>query len=354
MIRMILAPLLVLMIALVSAQAETGAVPMDHQPLIIAHRGASFERPEHTRGAYELAIAQGADFIEPDLVMTRDGVLVARHENEISQTTDVASRPEFADRHASRVIDGVSVSGWFTEDFTLAELRTLRARERLPQLRPGNQAHEGEDGILTFAEVIAIAAEASARLGREIGIYPELKHPAYFAARGFDMETALLADLDAAGLNREGAPVFIQCFEVEPLMRLRTRTPLRLVQLLGAGAPYDRPDWSMDDILSPDGLARIATYADALGLDKAHLLGDEAVGRQRIAWARAHGLGVHVWTLRPENHFLREDMRRGDRARPDYLRLQGEHGSEARLLADMGAEGLFTDAPALTRAALRP
>ncbi|RZJ80461.1 MAG: glycerophosphodiester phosphodiesterase, partial [Brevundimonas sp.] len=189
--------------------------------LIIAHRGASGERPEHTRAAYELAIQQGADIIEPDLVMTRDGVLVVRHENEIGGTTDVAAHPAFADRRVTTTIDGQAVTGWFTEDFTLAELMTLRARERLPELR--GTAFDGQEPILTFEQVLDIAAEASAQTGRTIGVAPELKHPTYFAGIDRPMEEAFVAVLERRGLTGADAPVLVQCFEIGPLERLAAR-----------------------------------------------------------------------------------------------------------------------------------
>ena len=183
-------------VALVSAAAAS--------PVIIAHRGASGERPEHTLEAYRVAIAQGADFIEPDLVATRDGVLVARHENEIGTTTDVARHPEFAALRTTKTIDGATVSGWFTEDFTLAELKTLRARERLPAVRPGNTAWDGRFDIPTFAEIIALAQTASAASGRTIGVYPETKHPSYFAGIGLPLEQRLVDALAAAGYRGRG------------------------------------------------------------------------------------------------------------------------------------------------------
>jgi glycerophosphoryl diester phosphodiesterase len=217
MIRLIL-----LTIALLTASP---ALAQTSHPLIIAHRGASGERPEHTRAAYELAIRQGADVIEPDLVISRDGVLIVRHENEIGGTTDVADRPEFAARRATKTIDGETLTGWFTEDFTLAELRTLRARERLPELRPANTAFDGQEPILTLDEALDIAAAAG------VGIAPELKHPTYFAALGLPMEDAFVAVLERRGLTGAEAPVIVQCFEVGPLQRLRARiaTPLLLL-----------------------------------------------------------------------------------------------------------------------------
>ncbi|MEH6663545.1 MAG: glycerophosphodiester phosphodiesterase [Brevundimonas sp.] len=320
-------------------------------PLVIAHRGASGQRPEHTRAAYERAIEQGADFIEPDLVMTRDGHLVARHENEIGGTTDVADRPEFADRRATKTIDGTEVTGWFTEDFTLAELRTLRARERLPRLRPANTAFDGADPILTFAEVIAIAREAAARTGRPVGVIPELKHPAYFAAAGLPMEDAFVAVLEAEGWAGPDAPLVVQCFEVEPLRRLNARIEAPLVQLIAAGSgPWDRPDLTPARMLSPDGLAAIAAYADILGLESglviAHVSGTPT---GVVENAHAAGLEVHVWTLRAENAFLPPMHRRGD----DPAAHGDLHGW-ARALYQAGVDGVFSDFPGVAVQARTP
>ncbi|HST63164.1 MAG TPA: glycerophosphodiester phosphodiesterase family protein, partial [Longimicrobium sp.] len=209
-------------------------------PIVIAHRGASGYRPEHTIESYRLAIEMGADFIEPDLVSTRDGVLVARHENEIGGTTDVKDRPEFIDRRTTKEIDGLPVTGWFTEDFTLAELRTLWARERLPEVRPEAAHYDDQFRIPTLDEVIALAQEEAARLGRTIGIYPETKHPSYFQSIGLPLEPPLLAALERAGWTAAADPVFIQSFETENLRMLRRRTGVRLVQLMEAqGQPYD-------------------------------------------------------------------------------------------------------------------
>ncbi|MDZ4376501.1 MAG: glycerophosphodiester phosphodiesterase family protein, partial [Phenylobacterium sp.] len=201
-------------------------------PLVIAHRGASGERPEHTLMAYTLAIAQGADYIEPDLVATKDGHLVARHENEIRDTTDVASRPEFAARKTSKVIDGQKVTGWFTEDFTLAELKTLRARERLPALRPLSKRYDGQADIPTLQEVLDLVRAEGARTGRIIGVYPEMKHPAYFAGIGLSLEPRLADALKRNDLDSRDAPVFVQCFEVEPLKAFAKLSKARRVMLV--------------------------------------------------------------------------------------------------------------------------
>ncbi|MGH3952278.1 MAG: glycerophosphodiester phosphodiesterase family protein, partial [Pseudonocardiaceae bacterium] len=209
-------------------------------PLVIGHRGASGYRPEHTLASYELAARLGADYIEPDLVTTSDGVLVARHEPEISGTTDVSERSEFAGRKATKSLDGVPVTGWFAEDFTLAELRTLRAKERIPRLRPDNTHFDGRYRIPTLQEVIDLAQRLSRELGREIGIYPETKHPTYFREMGLPLEPALVRALERNGLNRPNATVFVQSFEVGNLRRLRGELRVPMVQLIGSsGAPYD-------------------------------------------------------------------------------------------------------------------
>ena len=275
-------------------------------PLVIAHRGASGERPEHTRAAYDLAIAQGADFIEPDLVLSRDGVLIVRHENEIGGTTDVADHPEFAGRHTTRTVDGHTVDGWFTEDFTLAELQTLRARERLPAVRPANTAFDGREPVLTFQQVIDIAREGSRRTGRPIGVCPELKHPSHFAAAGLPMEDLFVAVLEANALTGADAPILIQCFEVGPLRRLAARIDAPLLQLMSvAGGPVDRPDLTYAAMATPEGLTTVAGYARWIGVETAMVAPD--VGRaptSLIADAHAAGLKVAAWTFRAEPAFL--------------------------------------------------
>ncbi|GLS00739.1 glycerophosphoryl diester phosphodiesterase [Brevundimonas denitrificans] len=309
------------------------------RPLIIAHRGASGERPEHTRAAYERAIQQGADFIEPDLVMTRDGVLIVRHENEISGTTDVAARPEFADRHTTKTIDGESVTGWFTEDFTLAELKTLRARERLPELRPANTAFDGQEPILTFEEVLDLAASAG------VGVAPELKHPTYFAALGLPVEDAFVAILKRRGLTGADAPILIQCFEVGPLQRLRARLAAPLLQLIAAsGGPFDRPDLDYAAMTTPQGLAAVGGYADWIGADTALIEPPPGAPTTLIPDAHAAGLKVAAWTFRAENIFL-----------PEADRIGADPAGHGRLrerlarFAEYGLDAAFMDQPALAR-----
>jgi glycerophosphoryl diester phosphodiesterase len=329
--------------------------PSPAAPIVIAHRGASGHLPEHTLEAYRQAIAWGADFIEPDLVITRDGVLVARHENEIGGTTDVADRPEFAARQTTRTIDGAKVDGWFTEDFTLAELRTLRARERIPALRPESAAHDGRYRIPTFDEIIDLARTESASRGRTVGIYPETKHPTYFREIGLPLEEPLLDRLSDVGWEDADAPVFLQSFEVGNLRMLRGRTGVRLIQLLeAAGAPYDLDaadgGRTYADLTAPAGLTEIASYADGIGPAKSLIVPRDAEGRHAapttlIADAHAAGLLVHSWTFRSENHFLPADLRRGDPSDPAFPRQHGDAAAEYALFFALGVDGVFSDFP---------
>ncbi|WKN47771.1 glycerophosphodiester phosphodiesterase family protein [Nocardioides sp. Arc9.136] len=277
-------------------------------PLVVGHRGASGHRPEHTLASYRLAARMGADIIEPDLVSTQDGVLVARHENEISGTTDVASHPEFADRHCTKVVGGREVTGWFTEDFTLAELRTLRAVERCPDLRPDNTRYDGLWAVPTLDEICALVHHESRRAGRRIGIYPETKHPSYFASIGLPLEGTMLEVLARHRLDGPGGRAYLQSFEEGNLRELAGRTESPLVQLLGADAEVD--------------VARVATYAQVLGVHKS------LVTPGLVAEAHAAGLAVHAWTLRAE--------------------LVPDPYAEVRELLDAGVDGLFSDQPGLT------
>jgi glycerophosphoryl diester phosphodiesterase len=312
-------------------------------PIVIAHRGASGYRPEHTLEAYALAIAQGADYIEPDLVITSDGVLVARHENEIGGTTDVAVK--FPDRKAVKTIDGQRVEGWFTEDFTLAELRTLRARERLAFR---SKAFDGQFLIPTFDEVIALAQRAGQEAGRTIGIYPETKHPSYFRGLGLPLEPPLLDALRRHGWDRQDAPVFIQSFEVGNLRLLNRETDVRLIQLIETdGAPSDftmlGDPRTYADLLTPEGLDEIAGYADGIGPDKGLILPvgpDGAAGQPTTLVRDAHeaGLLVHAWTFRSEDRYLPRD----------YL---GDPAAEIARFISLGVDGLFADFPDVAVAA---
>ena len=329
--------------------APVHALPPPAAPIIIAHRGASADRPEHTLAAYALAIKQGADFIEPDLVVTKDHQLVARHENEISGTTDVAAHPEFAARKATKLIDSVSMTGWFTEDFTLAELKTLRARERLPQLRTGNAAYDGKEVIPTLEEIIALAKSIK---GRTIGIYPETKHSSYFRAAGLPLESVLLAALAKAGWTSADSPVFIQSFEVGNLRALRDQTGVRLIQLVDSGQSAD--GHSFDAMLTPAGLKAVALYAAGIGPNRDRIIPRDAegvLGKPTTLVADAHGAGlqVHPWTFRPENYFLASQYRIGTDPK-----ARGDAAGEIRLWLEAGIDGVFSDSPAAAVAALAP
>jgi glycerophosphoryl diester phosphodiesterase len=324
-------------------------------PIIIAHRGASGERPEHTIASYALAIEQGADYIEPDLVLTKDGVLVARHENEISETTDVAARPEFAARKAAKTIDGQKVTGWFTEDFTLAELKSLRAKERLPQLRKANTAFDGQFDIPTFAEILELASTSSAATGRIIGVYPETKHPSYFASIGLGHEEPLLKTLAMFGMDKSTSPVFIQSFEVGNLQALRPKTRVKLVQLMSRdGGPADDPAARYADMATPDGLRAIARYADGVGVEKAiviprTMLGNLGEPSSFVADAHMAGLAVHIWTMRRENYFLPLNLKSGINPA-----AQGDLVAEIRAFLATGIDGLFSDNVIEAVAAVNP
>lgn len=318
--------------------------------VVIAHRGASGERPEHTLAAYERAIDQGADYIEPDLVATKDLVLVARHENELSGTTDVASREEFADRRRTKEIDGQRVAGWFVEDFTLAELRTLRAKERIPSLRPANARFDGLYPVPTFDEIVALVRAKEAETGRRIGLYPELKHPTFLLQNaGIDMVDLMVAALRKHDFDDADERVFVQVFEVEPLRRLDRLVETPLVQLVAAeGGPADAPALRYADMIAPSGLAEIATYADAIGADLRVLLTESGASTVVTQAAKDAGLDVHAWTLRRENAFLPAQLRSagGEGAAGDLAGLVG-------LLERAGVDGVFTDNVAETVRAVR-
>lgn len=335
------------------------------RPIVIGHRGACGYVPEHTLTSYFIAMQSGADYVEPDLVMTRDAVLVARHENEIGGTTDVAQHPRFADRRTTKTIDGVPVTGWFTEDFTLAELKTLRARERIPEVRPGNTRFDGQFEVPTLEEILALVAgvqqqreTAAQALGLAppagIGVYPETKHPTYFARLGLAMEELLVSTLHRYGYSGPRGLAFIQCFEVSNLKAMRRMTELPIVQLLEAeGAPHDfvaggdRRTYA--DLIGPGGLAEIATYANAIGPYKEMLIPRRADGTLGsptglLKEAHAHGLQVHAWTFRAENSYLPADLRRGAGDAPHGL---GDLQTELLRYLEAGLDGFFTDHPDL-------
>lgn len=339
-------------------------------PAVAGHRGASALRPEHTLASYLQAIDDGADIIEPDLVATKDGTLVARHENEISGTTNVSTASQFAGRKTTKHIDGIPVTGWFTEDFTLAELKTLRAKERIPANRPANAAYDGQFEVPTLQEVIDLVKKESVARNRVIGIYPETKHPSYFKSIGLPLEKRLVDQLVASGYRGKAAAVFIQSFEVANLKELRSLTEMRIVQLIdnpknppapnGAprNAPYDfvasGSTRTYADLVTPAGLREIATYADVVAPYKEVIIARTAANELApassfVADARAAGLKVHTWTLRPENPFLPVSMRKPDLA---SLTQRGDSIAEIHAYLRAGIDGFFTDDPAVGRAAV--
>ena len=341
-------------------------------PLVIGHRGASGYRPDHTLESYKLAIDMGADFIEPDLVATKDGVLVARHEPNITGTTDVATRPEFASRKTTKNVDGVNEEGWFVSDFTLAELKTLRA---VQPLSDRDQSFNGKFQIPTFEEVLDLAKAEGTKAGRTVGVYPETKHPTYHAKLGLPLEDRLLAVLSKYGYTTKASPVIVQSFEVSNLKYLRSKTQVRLVQLVDANdvnadgsmdltAPYDKPyDFAVAgdsrtfaSLLTPAGLKEIKTYADGIGPWKPYLIPSKQVDankdgkpddlngdgkideRDRVMMpatsvvkdAHAAGLFVHAYTFRNEAKRLASDFK-------------GDPKAEYKLFFNLGVDGVFSD-----------
>lgn len=356
------------------ALAQNAAPTLDGaKPLVVGHRGASGYRPEHTLESYKLAIEQGADFIEPDLVATKDGVLVVRHEPMLSGTTDVSTRPEFASRKTVKKIDGIETNDWFAGDFTLAEIKTLRAKQAFADR---DQSHNGKYEIPTLQEVIDLAKSESARTGRTIGIYPEIKHSTFHSAIGLAIEDKLLEQLKAAGWSEKSSPVFIQSFETANLKYLRGKTQLRLVQLVDAddvdkdgnivlAAPFDRPyDFAVvgdkrtfKDLVTAEGLKEIKTYADGVGPWKPYILaGKQVVGEDGkpkdlngdgkiddqdrvlnaptnvVKDAHAAGLIVHTWTFRSEPKRLASNYK-------------GDPVAEYKAYFDLGVDGIFSDFP---------
>jgi glycerophosphoryl diester phosphodiesterase len=315
-------------------------------PIIIGHRGASGERPESTLMSFRLAIAEGADVIEPDLVLTKDGHFVVRHENDISQTTDVATRPEFAARKVTKSVQGQTITGWFTEDFTLAELKTIRCRERLPKLRPESVKYDGQETIPTFQEVLDLAKSESARLKRVIGTYPEMKHPSHFAGLGLPMEARLADVLKTNGLDSSNAPVFIQCFDVLPLKTIMPLCKAPRVQLVSPGGGPTDAKLDYRDMVSPAGLKAIASYAQGVGPEYTMVIptvdGGLGPATSLVADAHAAGLAVHPWTVRAENAFLPPKLRNGT----DPM-VHGNVEALYHALYAAGVDGLFSDFPGL-------
>ncbi|MFF5366269.1 glycerophosphodiester phosphodiesterase family protein [Streptomyces sp. NPDC013187] len=310
-------------------------------PVVIGHRGAAGWRPEHTAPSYTHAVQTGADWIEPDLVPTKDHVLVVRHENEISQTTDVARHPEFADRRTTKTVDGRAVTGWFTEDFTLAELKTLRAVERLPAVRNRNTVFDGRAEVMTFQEVVDLARRLSREHGRTVAVFPETKHPTYFRSLGLPLEPKLAAAIRRNRLGRRECVV--QSFEPTSLKRM-TGLGVPLWQALGTtGGPYDLPSTTYRDMMTPAGLAGIAEYADWIGPDKSSV-----AGTTLVADAHAAGLRIGPYTFRAENQFLPAQFRRG--SGPNDF---GDAFAEYTLYYRMGVDAVVTDFPDLAVIARR-
>jgi glycerophosphoryl diester phosphodiesterase len=352
--------------AMLAASVGTGsalAAPARAKPLVFGHRGCSALRPEHTLGSYAKAIQDGADFIEPDLVITKDGVLVARHENNIVETTDVAKHPEFAARRTTKTVDGQKETGWFVEDFTLAELKTLRAVERLGALRPESASYDGQFQVLTFEEIIDFTAAESAARGRTVGLVPELKHSTYFTGIGMPLEDRFLSVIGAHEYTRR-APVEVQSFEVANLRYLRRklgRPPyIRLMQLVGddkqiaADVIASGGTLTFGQMTTPAGLREMATYADVVAPQVRGVIPlgpDGRLGAVKpiVADAHAAGLLIRVWTFRPENHFLAADFKNadGDKARNPLGSV-----AEIRRYIATGIDGFFTDDPALGRKAV--
>ena len=341
----------------IASAALPAVAEAQNRPLVMGHRGASAYRPEHTLAAYELAIDQGADFVEPDLVSTKDGILVARHENAIGGTTDVASRAEFADRRTTKVIDGVTIANeWFTEDFTVAELKTLRAVERIPAIRPGNVQYNGQFEVPTLQEVIDLVKRKEVATGRTIGIIPETKHPTYFDGIGLSLEEPLLATLNANGYNGAADQVIIQSFEVGNLVALSQITDIRLVQLTGGAnsRPWDfvasGDTRTYGQLLTAEGLDFINDYASLIGPDKGSIIPRDAAGNllaptDLVDLAHAAGLLVTPYTFRPENAFLPLQYRIGTNPA-----AYGDWEGELRAFLATGIDGFFIDAPDLGRA----
>ncbi|GLQ93664.1 glycerophosphodiester phosphodiesterase [Dyella acidisoli] len=345
-----------------SAAIHANEKPIAAKLLVIGHRGASALRPEHTLESYAKAIADGADYVEPDLVMTKDGIPVARHENEISGTTDVANHPEFASRKTTKTIDGHSVTGWFTEDFTLAELKTLRARERLPEYR--STQYDGDFQVPSFEEIIDFVATEAATRGRVIGIIPEIKHGTYFQKIGLPMEDCVLAIIVAHHYTQH-APVEIQSFEIANLRYLREKLGkihpnVRLLQLIDD--PHEQPfdvvaeggKLNYGDMMKPTGLREISGYADAIGPNIREIIPLKADGTlgtptSLVHDAHAAGLELHPYTFRPENHFQAKNFWQGSDPK-----TFNEAGSIAEIRAYLaaGIDAFFTDDPAIGRKAV--
>ncbi|GAA2459346.1 glycerophosphodiester phosphodiesterase [Actinomadura vinacea] len=347
----VLLPLLAVAAPAAAAPATAPAEPAGKAaPIVLGHRGASGYRPEHTLASYELAVQMGADYIEPDLVPTKDGQLVARHENEIGGTTDVGSRPEFANRKKTKSVDGKNVTGWFTEDFTLAELKTLRAVERLPDVRRHNTLYNGRYQVPTLQEVIDLAKRLGGERRRRVGVFPETKHPTYFRSIGLPLENTLIATLKRNGLDHRDGRAIVQSFEPTSLRTLDKALSVPVLQAIStSGAPYDTvaagKGPTFDDMVTPAGLKEISTYADWIGPEKTRVIPNKADGTigtptSLVKDAHAAGLKVCPYTFRNENQFLPADLRNGT-APGAY----GQALKEYDLFYRTGIDGLFSDNP---------
>lgn len=316
-------------------------------PLVIGHRGAPGYRPEHSRSSYELALAMGVDAVEPDIVATRDGVLVIRHENEISGTTDVADHPEFAERRTTKRIDGQPLTGWFTEDFTWDEIATLRVRERLPEVRASSASFDGAQQVLRLVDLLDLVRAGSAEHGREIGVVLEIKHATYFSSIGLDLAPLISRDLRAAGWADGELPLIIECFERTVLADLRdagiSASYIYLIE--ASGRPYDqfvahgKKAATYKATVTPAGLDALVGEVDGISVNKRMLL---AAGSTIVDDAHARGLKVFTWTARPENAFLAAEYR-GDGGRQAF----GDYEGEWAALARTGVDGVFVDHPDL-------
>ena len=316
-------------------------------PLVVGHRGASGYRPEHTLASYELAARMGADFIEPDVVPTKDHVLVVRHENEISGTTDVADHTEFAARKTTKSVDGVGVTGWFTEDFTLDELRTLRAKERLPAVRQENTLYDGRWTVPTLQEVFELRERLSKELGRAVGIIPETKHSTYFKSIGLPLEAKLVEMVRAFNLDKARAPIVIQSFELNNLVELREQYAFQapLVFLTAASGKGFGDTQTYAELLTPAGLTTISTWVNSIGPDKNQVIPRTADGSlgtptSLVSDGHAAGLTVIPYTFRAENAFLPTNLRVGTNPN-DFGRAITEDVTFMRT----GIDGLFCDQP---------
>ncbi|RZF55651.1 glycerophosphodiester phosphodiesterase [Acinetobacter halotolerans] len=363
------------LIGLVGCNNDDNASSNANQPqyqlpqiLVVGHRGASALRPEHTLEAYQKAIDDGADFIEPDLVSTNDGILIARHENEISGTTNVASLPEFADRKTTKIIDGVSFEGWFTEDFSLKELQQLKARERIPQYRPENQQYNDLYSIPTLEQIIELAEAHYKKTGKIIGIYIETKHPTFFQKQNLAMEDTLLKTLAKYKYSRDIAPIYLQSFEVGNLKYLKQQLDLhksikhaQLIQLYDekTAQPADYVAQNISttyaDMATAQGLKDVATYANGVGPWKPYIFKDAAMTETTSFIPDAHqvGLKVHPYTFRPENNFLPETLKCSAEASKAAERCPTGSIKELQLYFKAGVDGVFADDPAIARQAVK-